>query len=201
MAAKDINFDFEKEFTIDSNEKPEEKVQPSTGDINVSVISEKKEEIVPVKEGINTKLFVIRTTANREEQVIDFLSSNIIKKGYNVYSIFCPHGMTAYVFAEAESLGDVELAIQNIPYARGVLGKEVQYSEVEHMLAQSKREVNIRINDIVEIITGPFKRETAKVTRIDKTKEEVVVELLEAAVSIPITVKIDAVKVIRRNDE
>ena len=34
--------------------------------------------------------------------------------------------------------------------------------------------------------------------RIDKQKEEVVVELLEAAVPIPITVKMDSVKVIRR---
>ena len=56
-------------------------------------------------------------------------------------------------------------------------------------------------NDIVEIISGAFKREKAKVTRIDKAKEEVVVELLEAAVPIPITLKIDAVKVIRRPGE
>ena len=34
---------------------------------------------------------------------------------------------------------------------------------------------------------------------VDKAKDEVVVELLEAAVPIPITVKIDAIKVIRRD--
>ena len=38
-------------------------------------------------------------------------------------------------------------------------------------------------------------------TRIDLVKEEVVVELLEAAVPIPITVKMDAVKAIRRDEE
>jgi len=61
--------------------------------------------------------------------------------------------------------------------------------------------MNIQKFDVVEIISGPFKREQAKVTRIDKTKEEVVVELLEAAVPIPITVKMDSVKVIRRETE
>ena len=66
---------------------------------------------------------------------------------------------------------------------------------------QVKREVNIRKNDIVEVISGPFKREKAKITRIDKAKEEVVVELLEAAVPIPITVKMDSVKVIRRESD
>jgi transcriptional antiterminator NusG len=51
------------------------------------------------------------------------------------------------------------------------------------------------------MLTEPFKREKAKVVRVDKTKEEVIVELLEAAVPIPITVKLDNVKVIRRTKE
>ena len=69
------------------------------------------------------------------------------------------------------------------------------------MLDQVKVQANIQKNDIVEIISGPFKREQAKVTRIDLVKEEVVVELLEAAVPIPITVKLDSVKAIRRDED
>ena len=69
------------------------------------------------------------------------------------------------------------------------------------MLEQVKIQVNIQKNDIVEIISGPFKREKAKVARIDQQKEEVVVELLEAAIPIPITVKLDSVKVIRREEK
>jgi len=69
------------------------------------------------------------------------------------------------------------------------------------MLEQVKKEISIKKNDIVEIISGPFKRENAKITRVDKVKEEVVVELLESAVPIPITLKMDAVKVIRREGE
>ena len=87
--------------------------------------------------------------------------------------------------------------MQGVPYARGLLPSEIPYPEIEHMLEQVKVQVNIQKNDIVEIISGPFKRENAKVTRIDQAKEEVVVELLEAAVPIPITVKLDSVKVIR----
>jgi transcriptional antiterminator NusG len=68
------------------------------------------------------------------------------------------------------------------------------------MLEQVKKEANIQKNDIAEIISGPFKREKCKITRIDKTKEEVVVELLEAAVPIPLTLKMDAVRVIRRDE-
>jgi transcriptional antiterminator NusG len=147
---------------------------------------------------ISTHIFALRTTANREDQVMDFVASNIKKKNLEVYAVIRPHGMRGYIFLEALDRQSAEQAAFNVPYARGILPKEIDYKEIEHMLEQVKREVDIRKNDIVEIISGPFKREQAKITRIDKAKEEVVVELLGAAVPIPITVKMDAVKVIRR---
>jgi transcriptional antiterminator NusG len=148
-----------------------------------------------------TTIFALRTTANREDQVMDFVTSNAQKKKLEVYSIVRPHGMRGYIFIEAAAKADAEQAAFNVPYARGILGKPVEYKEIEHMLEQVKKEINIQKNDIVEIISGPFKREKAKIVRLDKTKEEVVVELLQAAVPIPITVKLDAVKVIRRDSE
>ena len=45
-----------------------------------------------------TKIFALRTTANREEQVADFLSSNVQKKNLPVYSIVRAHGMRGYIF-------------------------------------------------------------------------------------------------------
>ncbi len=148
------------------------------------------------------QLFAIRTTANREEQVMDFIGSNAKKRGLDVYSLVHPHGMRGYIFIEAKSRIDAEQAAFKVPYARGVLPNVIKYEEVEHMLEPAKKvELNIKKGDIVEIIAGPFKREQAKISRIDKTKEEVVVELLEAAVPIPITLKMDAVKVIRRAGE
>lgn len=152
-------------------------------------------------EPTNSALFTLRTTANREDQVMDFLVSNAAKKKLEVYSVIRPHGMRGYIFVEAKGKSDAEQAAFNVPYARGILPQQVKYKEIEHMLEQVKKEVNIQKNDIAEIIAGPFKRETCKITRIDRTKEEVVVELLESAVPIPITVKMDNVKVIRRESE
>ena len=150
-------------------------------------------------EQTTAKIFAIRTTANREEQVMDFIASNAKKKNLEVYSVVHPHGMRGYIFIEAKSKLDAEQAAFKVPYARGVLANELDYGEVEHMLEPAKKvEMSIQKNDIVEIIAGPFKREQAKISRMDKTKEEVVVELLEAAVPIPITIRMDAVKVIRR---
>lgn len=149
----------------------------------------------------DSHIYALRTTANREDQVLDFITSNVNKKKLPVYSIIRPHGMRGYVFVEALDRQAAEQCATGVPYARGVLPKEINYKEIEHMLEQVKREVDIRKSDIVEIISGPFKREQAKITRVDKDKEEVVVELLGAAVSIPISLKMDAVKVIRRENE
>jgi transcriptional antiterminator NusG len=153
------------------------------------------------QQAVETNIFAVRTTANREDQVMGFLVSNAKKKGMPVYSVIRPHGMRGYIFMEAQDRKTAEDAINGIPYARGILPKQVDYSEIEHMLEQVKQEVNMQKNDIVEIISGAFKREKAKVTRIDKAKEEVVVELLEAAVPIPITLSLDNVKVIRRPED
>lgn len=181
-------------------EKPAvKKEETKTKDTAKETAGEKKEATNVF--GPESTLFALRTTSNREEQVMDFISSNVVKKKIEVYSIIKAHGMRGYIFVEASKRSEAELAAQNIPYARGILPNIIEYKEIEHMLEQVKHEVNIQKNDIAEIISGPFKREKCKITRIDKGKDEVVVELLEAAVPIPITVSIDAVKVIRRENE
>ena len=148
-----------------------------------------------------SQIFALRTTANREDQVMDFVFSHAQKKNLKILSLIRPHDLRGYIFIEAESKNDAEQAFKGVPYARGLLPKPLEYKEIEHMLEQVKIAVNIQKNDIVQIIAGPFKREKAKITRIDAAKEEVVVELLEAAVPIPITVSLDSVKVIRREEE
>ena len=163
---------------------------------------EQKVEEKPAEPEMTTHIFGLRTTANREDQVMDFLGSRLLKNPqFGVYAVIRAHGMRGYIFVEAQTRTGAEAAVNRVPYSRGILPNEIQYNEIEHLLEQVKVEYNIRKNDIVELISGPFKRESAKVTRIDKGKEEVVVELLDAAIPIPITVNIDTVKVIRRESD
>lgn len=211
------NFDFDVEIEefLNEGKKEQEKKKAAFPDIRIKqrkaqVISETTEEkigeaakqaIVEPEEKQETLIFTLRTTANREDQVMDFISANVVKKKLEVYSAVRPHGMRGYIFIEAKTQSDAEQAAHGIPYARGILAHPVPFKEIEHMFEQAPTQVNIRKNDIVEIISGPFKREKAKVTRIDPVKEDVVVELLESAVPIPMTLKLDAVRVIRREEE
>ena len=172
--------------------RDEQQAQAQEAEAPVEKASNEKEII--------TKIFGLRTTANREDQVMTFVAANAQKKKIPILSVIRPHGMRGYIFIEAADRNIAEQSAFGIPYARGILPKEIQYKEIEHMLEQVKKEVNIKKNDIAEIISGPFKREQCKITRVDKVKEEVIVELLEAAVPIPITLKMDAVKVVRRDE-
>ena len=56
----------------------------------------------------------------------------------------------------------------------------------------------ISIEDVVEIISGPFKGERAKVARVDGAKEELILELLDSPHTIPIRVHADFAKIVEK---
>jgi len=146
-------------------------------------------------------IFIVRTTAGREKQVIDRIYSRVTReKEAVIKAVFSPHEVRGYFFIEADNRDEVLKAISHITHVKGIIQKEVTMKELEHFFESTAVQVNIQEKDIAEIISGPFKGEKAKIKRVDKIKEECVVELLEAAVPIPITVKIDSVRVIRREE-
>ncbi|MDO8467723.1 MAG: transcription elongation factor Spt5 [Nanoarchaeota archaeon] len=144
-----------------------------------------------------SSIFIIKVTTNKEESALDLISDRVKKKQLNVYSVLHPHGLRGYIILEAEDRDSAEEAVFNLPYVKGIIGKTVEYAEIKNMLEPKVEDVNIAIGDIVEMLTQ-FKGEKAKVTRLDKQKGEAVVSLLGASVPIPVTVKIDNIKVIRR---
>jgi transcription termination/antitermination protein NusG len=144
-------------------------------------------------------LFIIKVTTNKEERAVDMIRDRAEKKQLPVYAIVRAHGMKGYIILESADRETAEEAAFNLPYVKGIIGKTVNYEEIKAMMEPKVEDVNIVVGDIVEML-AQFKGEKAKVTRLDKTKGEVVVSLLGASVPIPVTVKIDNVKVIRREN-
>ena len=146
-------------------------------------------------------IITIRTTTGRENVVIDTLTTKIQNVGAAIKSMFHPEELRGYIFIEGE-INDIEQIIQGVPHIRGILGHEVKPEEVEKFLVPEKQEIKVEINDIVEIIIGPFKGEKGKVTRVDETKSEITVELLEAAIPIPVTISVNSVRIFeKKRDE
>jgi len=145
-------------------------------------------------------IFIIKVTTNKEERAVDMISDRSKKKNLNVYSVLRPHGLRGYIFLESEDRESAEEAVFNLPYVKGIIGKTIEYAEIQGMVQPTIESVSIKEGDIVEMIGSTLKVEKAKVLRIDKQKEEVVVSLFGAVVPLPVTVKIDNIKVIRRED-
>jgi transcription termination/antitermination protein NusG len=146
-------------------------------------------------------IFIIKVTTNKEDSAAEMVAERSEKKHLNVFSVSRPHGLRGYILLEAEDRESAEEAVFNLPYVKGIIGKTITYEEIKNMIEPSISAVTIKEGDIVEMIAEPFKKEKAKVLRVDKQKEEVVVSLLGAVVPLPVTVKIDNVKVIRREGE
>jgi transcription termination/antitermination protein NusG len=145
-------------------------------------------------------IFIIKVTTNKEERALDMISDRSRKKNLNIYSVLRPHGLRGYIFLESEDRESAEEAVFNLPYVKGIIGKTIEYKEIQGMVQPTIESVSIKEGDIVEMIGSTLKGEKAKVLRIDKQKEEVVVSLFGAVVPLPVTVKIDNIKVIRRED-
>jgi transcriptional antiterminator NusG len=145
-------------------------------------------------------IFIIKVTTNKEEKAVDMIAERAEKKNLNTSAVLRPHGLRGYVLLEAEDRETAEESVFNLPYVKGIIGKTISYEEIKNMVEPSITTISIKEGDIVEIIAEPFKKEKAKVLRIDKQKEEVVVSLLGAVVPLPVTIKIDNVRVIRREE-
>ncbi len=166
---------------------------------HVEEVLEKKEEPKDSRK-FNSLIFVVKVTTNKEDKALEMIADKVKKKEIGIYALALPHGLRGYVFLESPDREHAEEAVFNLPYVKGIIGKTVAYAEIKQMLEPVASEIKIEKSDIIEIISEPFKNEKAKVVRIDKAKGECVVSLLGAAVPIPVTVKLDNIRVIRRED-
>jgi len=161
----------------------------------------KKESEKEKDEQKSSMIFVVKVTTNKEDKALDMIADKIKKKNINVYAIARPHGLRGYIFLESSDRENAEEAVFNLPYVKGIIPKTISYDEIKPMLEPVTADIKIEKNDIIELISEPFKKEKAKVVRIDKAKGEAVVSLLGAVVPIPVTVKLDNIRVIRREED
>jgi len=145
-------------------------------------------------------IYVVKTTANQERAVANLLEKITKKEHLDIRAILAPDELKGYVLVEASRPEVVDQAIQTLPHARALVKGQSSFSEVEHFLTPNLTVTGISEGSIVELISGPFKGEKARVKRIDETHEEITVELFEAMVPIPITVRGDNVRVLKREE-
>ena len=153
-------------------------------------------------------IMILKTQIDQEKAVVDSLAPKADYGGQkDIYAILSPATLRGYVFVEGMNTDRMREKTKEIKKARAfVLDKnkgedvvaETTIEEIDHYLTPLSTVVGIVEGDLVELVNGPFKGEKARVQQIDQSKEEITVELIEAMVPIPVTVKGDSVRVIEK---
>lgn len=143
-------------------------------------------------------IMVLKTQIDQEKSVADSLASKAAQGEKDIYAILSPAGLRGYVFVEGMNTDRLREKTRDIKKARSFIDGETDIEEIGPYLTPMSAVVGIVEGDIVELVNGPFKGEKARVQQIDQAKEEITVELIEAMVPIPVTVKGDSVRVIEK---
>ena len=138
-------------------------------------------------------IYAVKTTASQEQTVADMIMN---RDEPTIHAALAPDSLTSYLLVEADDTAAIERVLEEIPHARSIVPGESGIGEVEHFLSPKPDVEGIAEGDIVELIAGPFKGEKAQVQRIDEGKDQVTVELYEATVPIPVTVRGDQIRVL-----
>ena len=153
---------------------------------------EKKEERT------QTKIFVVKTTTGQERNVARLIASKVEMNHIPIKALLVPDTLKGYVFVEADGPHLVEEAIVGLRHVRSRIPGLVSFNEIERYIVRKPVMEDLNEDDVVEITGGPFKGMRAKITRLDKSKGEVTLELLEATFTLPITVHSDYVKLVEK---
>ena len=148
-----------------------------------------------------SKIFTIKTQVGKEQNTADLINSRAMKSKMDIPSILVTPELRGYIFVEGFDEERLKNTIKTISYARNMLDGDIPIDQIEHFLTPASAVAKITEGDTVEMVAGPFRGEKAKITHIDYTKEEITVELLDSMVPIPITVRGEQVRIIKRKDE
>jgi transcription termination/antitermination protein NusG len=149
------------------------------------------------------EIFAVKTSIGHEKIVADMIAARAKKRDADVYAILSPQKLRGYVLVEGKGMERLRTLIKGLPKVRGVVqgDKSIALDDILGQLEPTSTVEGINEGDIVELISGPFKGEKARVEQIDKSKEEITVALIEAIVKIPVTVKGEAVRILEKEKE
>jgi len=141
-------------------------------------------------------IHIVKVSVGREFVVANAIRNMTISRNLNIKAIFFTRELKGLLFVEGEFDHLTEI-MKEIPAARGI-SRTVSIDDIKKYFEVKEEKIEIEVGDIVEIVGGPFKGEKAKVSKLDPVKKEVVVDLLESTVPLPLTISISMVKIIEK---
>ena len=156
-------------------------------------------------------LYILKTSMGQEQNVSREIRARLSGTGSlrdiqdKIFGVLSPSYLKGFVFIEATALHHVEKLIGRVGVSatpmkncRKVLDGESPLRDILPYLEPKAATAGIEEGNIVEIRGGAFKGATARVIGVSESKEEVTVELFEAAVPVALNIRADQVRVTQR---
>jgi transcriptional antiterminator NusG len=152
---------------------------------------------------VTCRIFAVKTTGGQEKTVAKFVGDRLEKKKLEgkesqVYSILVLEAQKSYVFFEAPNAQVVSDSISGFKHVKGMVPGYIQFSDIEKFLVEKSMVSDLNVNDVIEIIAGPFKGMKARINRVEEQKQDVTVMLLDAPYQLPVTVDVGSIKIVSR---
>ena len=169
---------------------------------------------------VGSFLYIVKTAIGSEQRVADEMHARLHGSGSltalqgDIMSILHPTGMRGYVFVESSAIYHVEKLIGRsggrdptsrrginqtpLKNAKTVLPGEAPLADILPYLEPKAVTSGIEVGCIVEIITGAFKGEKARILSVAESKEEVSMELYDQPIPMTVNMRGDHVRVIER---
>ncbi|MBI4258140.1 MAG: transcription elongation factor Spt5 [Thaumarchaeota archaeon] len=145
-----------------------------------------------------SKFFAVKTTGGWEKTVTSLISVRIELKKKPIYSILVLENLKGYIFVEADNAQVVGETVSGFKHVKSTVPGMIQFQDIEKFLVTKPIITEVSVNDVVEIVAGPFKGMRAKINRIETAKSEVTIVLLEAAYQLPVTINANYLKIVQK---
>ncbi|EWG07743.1 MAG: transcription antitermination protein NusG [Candidatus Aramenus sulfurataquae] len=144
--------------------------------------------------------YAVKVTGGQEVNVALMLEERIRTNNLkDVYSILVLPRLKGYVVIEAGGPHVIKLLITGIRHVRGIAPGLVPKDDIAKLIAKRVAGPSVKEGDLVEVVSGPFRGMQAQVVRYDQAKGEVVLNILESAFPLQVTMPVDQVKPSKRS--
>lgn len=147
------------------------------------------------------RFFAVRTTIGQEYNVALLMEERARASKMKIYSLSVVSGLRGIVIVETDVPHIVHRLSYGIKHAKGVIRGGMNIEDIIKFIAPKPIIEMVKVDDFVEITSGPFIGMRGRVVQIDKSRGEVKVEIAEAAYPLPITINAEYIKIIGKKEE
>jgi len=138
--------------------------------------------------------FGVKTTKGQEINVALMIENRARTKGIELYSIVAPTRPGGFLILETPKPAAVELLTRDIRHVRGRIKGMMGLEDVKSLVKPRVTAELLEPGMEVEVIAGPLRGSRGQVLQVNKAKNEVVLQVYEAAYPLKVTVPGEHVK-------